>query len=144
ETRTSHAPIATLHHNPRSKPMQQEQTTIMPENSVAIIGAGPGGLAAGRWLRAHGLEPVILAAAARVGGQWNSASASSATWPAMQTKTSRLVAAFSGLDRAPGRPVSPRQEDMLDYLERHAFTAGLLPHLRLSTRVGALEGAPNG
>jgi cation diffusion facilitator CzcD-associated flavoprotein CzcO len=124
--------------------MQQEQTTIMPENSVAIIGAGPGGLAAGRWLRAHGLEPVIFEAAARVGGQWNSASASSATWPGMRTNTSRVMTAFSDLDHAPGTPVYPSQEDMLDYLERYAFTAGLLPHLRLSTRVEALERAPNG
>ncbi|PJI41411.1 MAG: dimethylaniline monooxygenase [Rhizobium sp.] len=124
--------------------MQQEQTISMPENAVAIIGAGPGGLAAGRWLRAHGFEPVIFEAAARVGGQWNSASASSATWPGMRTNTSRVMTAFSDLDHAPGTPVYPTQEDMLDYLERYAFTTGLLPHLRLSTRVEALERAPEG
>lgn len=124
--------------------MQQEQTATMPENAVAIIGAGPGGLVAGRWLRAHGFEPVIFEAAARVGGQWNSASASSATWPGMRTNTSRVMTAFSDLDHAPGTPTYVSQEDMLDYLERYAFTAGLLPHLRLSTRVEALDRAPAG
>ncbi|HCL63674.1 MAG TPA: dimethylaniline monooxygenase [Rhizobium sp.] len=119
--------------------MQSEPSTIMPDNAVAVIGAGPGGLVAGRWLRAHGFEPVIFEASARVGGQWNSASAASATWPGMRTNTSRIMTAFSDLDHAPGSPVYVTQDDMLDYLERYAFTLGLLPHLRLSTRVESLE-----
>ncbi|OAP36647.1 dimethylaniline monooxygenase [Sinorhizobium glycinis] len=124
--------------------MQDDRKVKMPENAVAVIGAGPGGLAVSRWLGAHGLVPVIFETAPRLGGQWNSASATSATWPGMRTNTSRIMTAFSDLDHAPGTPTYVRQEEMLNYLERYAFTFGLLPHLRLGTRVERLERAAEG
>jgi dimethylaniline monooxygenase (N-oxide forming) len=46
--------------------------------------------------------------------------------------------------RPPGTPVYVRQEGMLDYLERYAFTFGLLPGLRLMTRVELLERPSDG
>jgi dimethylaniline monooxygenase (N-oxide forming) len=116
----------------------------MPENAVAVIGAGPAGLVAARFLIARGLVPVIFEASSRLGGQWNSASAASAIWPGMRTNTSRVMTAFSDLDHASGSAAYLRQEEMLDYLERYAFTFGLLPHLRLKTRVERLERAGNG
>ncbi|HXV29333.1 MAG TPA: NAD(P)-binding domain-containing protein [Sinorhizobium sp.] len=124
--------------------MQDNRPTKMPENTVAVIGAGPAGLAASRWLCAQGLVPTIIEAGSRLGGQWNSASATSATWPGMRTNTSRIMTAFSDLDHAPGTPTYMRQEAMLDYLERYAFTFGLLPHLRLNNRVERLERTDEG
>ncbi|WP_370073679.1 NAD(P)-binding domain-containing protein [Sinorhizobium fredii] len=124
--------------------MQDDHPVKMPETAVAVIGAGPGGLAASRWLGAHGLVPAIMEAAPRLGGQWNAASATSATWPGMRTNTSRIMTAFSDLDHAPGTPTYVRQEEMLNYLERYAFTFGLLPHLRLGTRVEWLERTAEG
>lgn len=85
-----------------------------------------------------------MEAGERLGGQWNSASATSATWPGMRTNTSRIVTAFSDLDHSPGTPTHVRQEEMLNYLERYAFTFGLLPHLRLNNRVERLERAAEG
>ena len=38
------------------------------EQSVAIIGAGPSGLVAARYLKAHGFEPVVLEAGTGIGG----------------------------------------------------------------------------
>ncbi|MDI6837440.1 MAG: NAD(P)/FAD-dependent oxidoreductase, partial [Rhizobiaceae bacterium] len=122
----------------------KQQTTAMPENCVAVIGAGPGGLAAAKWLITHGLEPVVFEASARMGGQWNSACATSAVWPGMRTNTSRIMTAFSDLDHAPGSATYLTQDEMLDYLERYAFVSGLLPKLRLSTRVESLEPAAGG
>lgn len=124
--------------------MQQENPISMPKNAVAVIGAGPAGLVASRWLRANGLEPVIFEASQRLGGQWNPTCASAATWPGMRTNTSRIMTAFSDMEHAPEIPVYPRREDMLDYLERYAFTFGLLPHLRFKTRVERLKRAENG
>ncbi|MGN7884185.1 flavin-containing monooxygenase [Ensifer sp. 22460] len=124
--------------------MQDNRPVRMPENAVAVIGGGPGGLVASRWLSAHGLVPTIIEAAPRLGGQWNSASATSATWPGMRTNTSRITTAFSDLNHAPGTPAYVRQEEMLNYLERYAFTFGLLPHLRLGNRVERLERSAEG
>lgn len=84
--------------------MSLENPVKMAENKPAVIGAGPAGLVAARWLIARDLEPVIFEASSRLGGQWNSASAWSATWPGMRTNTSRVMNAFSDLDHAPGMP----------------------------------------
>ena len=124
--------------------MSPQTHTKLPENKVAVIGAGPAGLVAARWLIGRGLEPVIFEGSFRLGGQWNSASATSATWPGMRTNTSRVMTAFSDLDHTAGVATYPTQEEMLDYLERYAYAFGLLPHLRLKTQVERLERAPDG
>lgn len=124
--------------------MSFETPFRMADNKVAVIGAGPAGLVAARWLIVRGLEPVIFEASSRLGGQWNSASACSATWSGMRTNTSRIMSAFADLDHTPGTPTYVEQAEMLDYLERYAFTFGLLPHLRLKTRVERLERAGSG
>jgi len=115
----------------------------MPQQAVAIIGGGPAGLVAARYLKKHGFEPVVFEASASVGGQWNPASPSSAVWPGMRTNTSRVLTAFSDLDHADGVSVYPSQVDMLAYLRRYAETAGLTPHLRLSTGVEGLDRGPD-
>ncbi len=124
--------------------MQDHRPVNMPENAVAVIGAGPGGLVASRWLSAHGLVPTIMEASPRLGGQWHSASAASATWPGMRTNTSRVMTAFSDLDHPQGTPTYVQQEEMLNYLERYASTLGLLPHLRLNNRVERLRQTAEG
>ena len=115
----------------------------MPKHAVAVIGGGPAGLVAARFLKLHGFEPVIFEAAAAVGGQWNVASPASAVWPSMRTNTSRVLTAFSDLDHPSGTNVYPDQADMLGYLQRYAETAGLTPHLRLSTPVEGLDRGPS-
>jgi dimethylaniline monooxygenase (N-oxide forming) len=84
--------------------MQDETSVKMPDQAVAVIGGGPAGLVVSRWLLAQGLEPVIFETTARLGGQWNSASASSATWPGMRTNTSRIVTSFSDMDHRSETP----------------------------------------
>ena len=114
----------------------------MPERAVAVIGGGPAGLVAARFLKKHGFEPVVFEAAAAIGGQWNTASPVSAVWPGMRTNTSRVLTAFSDLDPPAGTNVYPSQVDMLAYLQQYAEKAGLTPHLRLSTRVEGLDRGP--
>jgi dimethylaniline monooxygenase (N-oxide forming) len=116
-------------------------STRMPDYAVAVLGAGPAGLAAARWLKQHGFEPVVFEAADRAGGQWNRTSPLSGTWTGMRTNTSRVLSAFSDLEHAPGTAVFPRQDQMLDYLERYAAKLVVAPHVRLRTRVERLERA---
>jgi dimethylaniline monooxygenase (N-oxide forming) len=121
-------------------------TTVSNELTVdvAIIGAGPAGVAAGAWLARQGFEPVLFVAADGLGGQWNAASPMSGVWPGMRTNTSRILTAFADLDHAPGTPVFPSQEEVLTYLHRYAAQAGLLPRIRLGTCVEHLGQAPAG
>jgi len=95
--------------------------------SVAVIGAGPGGLAAARWLLSQGLEPTIFEQAPMLGGQWTGLAGLSGVWPTMHTNTSRVLTAFSDLEHGT-RLVYPSGRDILAYLCRYAETFG--PSLR--------------
>jgi cation diffusion facilitator CzcD-associated flavoprotein CzcO len=114
------------------------------KDAVAIIGAGPGGLVSARWLAQHGIEPVLFEAGDRLGGQWNRAGAASGTWEGMRTNTSRVMSAFSDLDHAADVATYPRQDQMLDYLERYAARFDLVRRIRFGTRVERLEAAADG
>lgn len=111
---------------------------------VAVVGAGPGGLAAARWLKSRGFEPVLFEAADDVGGQWNCAGRNSGVWPSMRTNTARMVTRFSDLDYDPRTPVFPHNRDVHAYLRRYAETFGLLDGARLGTTVTGLSRAGSG
>ncbi len=87
---------------------------------VAIIGAGPAGLAAARWLISQGFEPELFEMAEGVGGQWRTDAPMSGIWREMRTNTSRVVTRFSDLDYPPGTPVFPHNRDVLAHLEAYA------------------------
>ncbi|MDT5160269.1 MAG: hypothetical protein QOC90_579, partial [Mycobacterium sp.] len=66
--------------------------------SVAVIGAGPGGLVTSRWLSSQGFEPTIFEQAPMLGGQWTGLPDLSGVWPTMHTNTSGITTAFSDLE----------------------------------------------
>jgi dimethylaniline monooxygenase (N-oxide forming) len=68
---------------------------------VAIIGSGPGGLVAARYLKDHGFEPAVFEQDDDIGGQWNVRSPHSGVWPSMVTNTSRWLTCFSDLALEP-------------------------------------------
>ena len=82
---------------------------------VAIVGSGPGGLVAARYLKHHGFEPVIFEKDDQIGGQWNVLSSHSGVWPSMVTNTSRLLTCFSDLAPEPGGPIFPANGEILAY-----------------------------
>jgi dimethylaniline monooxygenase (N-oxide forming) len=102
--------------------------------SVAVVGAGPGGLIAARWLLSQGFEPTIFEQAPMLGGQWAGLDGCSGVWPAMYTNSSRTVTAFSDLEHETDHAYLPNRE-ILDYLHRYAETFGLTSRIRLGTRV---------
>ncbi|WP_207842107.1 flavin-containing monooxygenase [Williamsia soli] len=105
---------------------------------VAVIGAGPGGLVAARWLLSQGFEPTIFDQGPTVGGQWTGIEGRSGIWPSMHTNTSRVLTAFSDLDHVTDR-VFPSNGDILAYLHGYAEKFDLLTRTRLGTRVDLLS-----
>ncbi|PXX07369.1 flavin-containing monooxygenase [Mycolicibacterium moriokaense] len=106
--------------------------------SVAVIGAGPGGLAAARWLLSQGFEPTIFERAPMLGGQWTGLGDVSGVWPTMHTNTSGITTAFSDLEPE-NDLVYPPARDILDYLYRYAEMFGLVSRIRFGTRVELLS-----
>jgi cation diffusion facilitator CzcD-associated flavoprotein CzcO len=113
--------------------------TRHPADTVAIIGAGPAGLACARWLLQHGLEPLLFEAGGAPGGQWNQGAEHSAVWPGMRTNTCRLLTAFSDLEHPAGTPLFPRHDQVLAYLQRYAARFDVQHRIRTRTRVDGLE-----
>jgi cation diffusion facilitator CzcD-associated flavoprotein CzcO len=104
-------------------------------NQVAIIGAGPSGLAAARWLKREGFEPFLFEQGDTVGGQWSGDPRYSGVWPSLHTNTCREMTQFSDLPHEAGTPLYPSNQAMLAYLVRYAERFGLLARVRLRSRV---------
>jgi dimethylaniline monooxygenase (N-oxide forming) len=111
---------------------------------VAIIGAGPAGLAAARYLASEGFEPVLFERGATIGGQWSGDRSHSGVWPSMRTNTSRILTAFSDLPHPDRSPTYPTNQAILEYLQAYADQFSLTPRIHLSTPVVALERAADG
>jgi hypothetical protein len=111
--------------------------------SVAVIGAGPGGLIAARWLLSQGFEPRIFEQAPMLGGQWTGLDGVSGVWPTMHTNTSRILTSFSDLEHHSDL-VFPSNRDILAYLHRYAKTFDLTSRIRLGARVDNLSRGESG
>jgi cation diffusion facilitator CzcD-associated flavoprotein CzcO len=116
----------------------------MANNTVAIIGGGPAGIVAARWLAAQQFEPVIFEQSDGVGGQWNGSAAHSGVWPAMRTNTSRVMTAFSDLEHPATTNVFPRNQEVLTYLRTYANQFDLTRRVQLRSRVERLASAGDG
>ncbi len=111
----------------------------LARGSVAVIGAGPAGLVAARYLASEGFGPVLFEAADRVGGQWRPGDEDSSVWPGMRTNTSRITTAFSDLEHPSSLPTYPTGDDLGAYLHHFADGAGLLRNARFGCRVDSLD-----
>ena len=107
--------------------------------TVAIIGAGLGGLVSARWLLAQGFVPTIFEQGNRVGGQWTRDPRYSGIWPAMRTNTSKYMTAFSDFPLPAETPLYAPNEAVRGYLERYAERFDLDRRLQLGTRVQEVE-----
>lgn len=90
------------------------------ERRVAVIGAGPAGLAATRYLVSQGFDPVVFERTAAIGGQWSGHPTMSGVWPAMRTNTSRVLTAFSDAPHLDGLATYPTNQEIHAYLRRYA------------------------
>ncbi len=111
--------------------------TSKPE--VAIVGAGPAGLVAARYLLAHGFEPVLFEQRNSLGGQWNTGGAHSGIWPAMVTNTSWITTQFSDLSWPAGTAMFPHNREVAAYLRRYSDRFDITRRIRLGKRVERIE-----
>ena len=109
------------------------------DKNVAIIGGGPAGLVAARYLIGQGFEPKMFEAHDKIGGQWEYTNPSSGVWPLMRTNTARMVTRFSDLDYPEGTKTFPRNQQVAAYLRAYADKFGIAVRVELSTRVTNVE-----
>ncbi len=101
-----------------------------PPHPVLIVGAGASGIALAANLERLGLPYVIVEKNDVVGGTWLEN-----RYPGCGVDTPNHAYSFSFGERYPwSRYFAPRAE-LLDYLQRSARDAGIVPHIRFRTRV---------
>ncbi len=121
------------------RPSERCDLVSRPSRSAAIIGAGPSGLAAARFLRRVGFRVTLFDRSDGVGGQWRADAVSSGIWPGMRTNTSRINTAFSDLPHSSDAATYPTAEEMGAYLARYAAQFDLLEGARFRSTVTEVE-----
>ncbi|MGO4444234.1 flavin-containing monooxygenase [Mycobacterium sp. 2YAF39] len=102
--------------------------------TVAVIGAGPGGIATGIQLRAGGYDFTIFERGEGFGGTWRNN-----TYPGAACDVPSHLYSFSFAPNPRWSKTFANQPEILAYLERVALDHGLADHLRAHTRVSALR-----
>ena len=102
---------------------------------VAVIGAGPSGLATAKHALEAGFDVSVLEAADDLGGQWNAGAAHSGIWPGMHTNTSRALTAFSDFPAPDSHPLHPAAEQIHAYVRAYAARFGVTARIRFGARV---------
>src|ERR687893_961233 len=97
---------------------------------IAVIGAGPSGLAAAKHSLEAGFDVTVFEAGDALGGQWNSNAAHSGVWPGMRTNTSRAMTAFSDFPAPADHALHPLAEQIHAYLRAYAEHFGVTSHIR--------------
>ena len=103
---------------------------------IAVIGAGPSGLATAKHALEAGFDTTVFEASGDLGGQWQTGAAHSGVWPGMHTNTSRAMTAFSDFPAPASHPLHPAAEQIHAYLRAYAEAFGVTPRIRFGTRVG--------
>jgi dimethylaniline monooxygenase (N-oxide forming) len=102
---------------------------------VAIVGAGPGGLAAAKYAIEAGFDVTVFEASDDLGGQWHSTARHSGVWPGMHTNTSRAMTAFSDFPPPADHPLHPAAEQVHAYLHAYAREFGVTDRIRFRSPV---------
>lgn len=100
---------------------------------VAIVGAGPAGIASAKAALECGLDPTVFEAAPSLGGLWKSAGGF--TWPGMKTNLSHWNCSFSDYPWPEGTEDFPSSDRVEAYLVRYAMSMNVLSRVRFQQRV---------
>jgi cation diffusion facilitator CzcD-associated flavoprotein CzcO len=103
--------------------------------NVAIIGAGPAGLAAGRALKRQGIAFTIFERHHDVGGIWDIENPGSPVYKSAHFISSRTMSGFAGYPMPADYPDYPSNRQLLAYIRAFAHDMGLRPFIRFNTAV---------
>ena len=109
------------------------------ENSYAVIGAGPAGLAGVRNLAKAGIGVVGFEAHTGVGGLWDIENPHSTMYKSAHLISSRTTTAYAEFPMREDVADYPSHRDMRVYFDDFADRFGLRPHYRFGTRVDRVE-----
>lgn len=104
-------------------------------NTVAIIGAGPAGLAAARALEALSVPYLILEKHDGVGGIWNPDNAGSPMYQSAHFISSKYQSGHYGFPMPECYADYPRHDQILAYIRSFADNYNLLPNIRFNSNV---------
>ncbi len=114
------------------------------ERPIAVIGAGPSGLATCKSLRDAGLAFECFDAATTVGGIWNVEAERSGGYRSLHTNTSTSKMVLSEFPFPEDAPDFPNHSEMLRYFEAYTEHFGLGDAIRLETTVEAASPTADG
>jgi cation diffusion facilitator CzcD-associated flavoprotein CzcO len=105
---------------------------------VAVVGAGPSGLATVKELLEEGHEPVCFERAASLGGVFRFDEDAGVVWESCRLTSSGLLTAFSDFPVAPDRAAHMKTSEYVDYLTQYCDAFGVGERLRFGTSVEAV------
>lgn len=114
------------------------------ERPVAVIGAGPSGLASLKNLVDLGIPCVGYESHGDVGGIWDIENPRSSVYDNTHTITSREVTGFSDLPMDRALPTYPRHDQVRGYLRQYAERFDLIRRIRFGSDVTDVERLPDG
>ncbi|MBB5752282.1 NAD(P)-binding domain-containing protein [Prosthecomicrobium pneumaticum] len=118
----------------------------MPGNAerIAVLGGGPAGIAAARWLGARGFSPVVFERGGRLGGLWTQGPCSTASAEGLTANTPRAATRFADLDHDEAVAARPSADAISAYLTRYTAGFALGTEIRLRTSVDSVARHPIG
>jgi cation diffusion facilitator CzcD-associated flavoprotein CzcO len=103
----------------------------MRDETVVVIGGGPGGIASALALKDVGLRPLVLERAASVASSWRG------RYERLRLNTCRWLSHLPDRRFACGTPLFPSRDDLVAHIEEHASEEGI--EIRLETRVVRID-----
>lgn len=118
-----------------TRPSQEPPNT----DRVAIIGAGPAGLATARALKALNIPFDIYEKHSDVGGIWNAGNPGSPMYRSAHFISSKTQSGHLGFPMPDDFPDYPHNRQILAYIRHFAERFGLIEHIRFEHKVTAVD-----